>query len=222
MAVDFTRRLDGRTAIDNATISVMTLAPGASVVGAAGTGTGAGTAVALTGGASGAGATGNGGAASLTGGAASSTNGNGGDVVLTGGALAGTGKNGAVYHRGKLIRTQTVPAAKTVTAAITAAELVAGLITTTGVTAPSVHQLPTGALIDAELPGMAVDDAFDFHVINTGTGASDDATVTVNTGVTIVGSPTVGAITDATIISGSGNFRARKTATATYVIYRLA
>lgn len=123
---------------------------------------------------------------------------------------------------GVLTKQQGAPAAKTVTAAITAAELVAGLITTTGASAPSSHQLPTGTLIDAEIPGVATGDSFDFHVINTGTGAADDATITVNTDVTIVGNATVGSLTDGTIISGSGHFRARRTAANTWVVYRLA
>lgn len=129
---------------------------------------------------------------------------------------------GTLFNRGKSIGVQGVPAAKTVTAAISAAELVAGLITTTGVTGPSVHQLPTGTLIDAEIPGIATGDYFDFTLINTGVGASDDATITVNTDVTIVGNPTVGALTDATIISGSGTFRARRSAANAYVVYRLS
>lgn len=194
----------------------------ASITGGAGHGTAAGGAASVVGGASGAGATGNGGAASVTGGAAASTDGNGGDVVLTGGALAGTGLAGAVYNRGTVLKTQGAPAAKTVTAGITAAQLVGGLITTTGVTAPSIHQLPTGSEIDAVLPGIATGDSFDFSIINTGTGASDDATITVNTDVTIVGNPTIGALTDDTIISGSGLFRARRTGAHTYVVYRLA
>jgi len=118
--------------------------------------------------------------------------------------------------------TQAAPAAKTATAAITAAELAGKLITTTGVTAPSVHQLPTGTLLEAEFPGIAVGDSFDFTLINTGTGAADDATITVNTDVTIVGNPTVGALTDATILSGSGTFRARKSAANAFVVYRIA
>lgn len=126
------------------------------------------------------------------------------------------------FVRGVVVRAQGAPAAKTVTAAISAAELVGGLITTTGATGPSVHQLPTGTEIDAALSGIATGDSFDFTLINTGTGASDDATITVNTDVTIVGNPTVGALTDATIISGSGTFRARRTAANTYVVYRLA
>jgi len=129
---------------------------------------------------------------------------------------------GSLLSRGVELRAQAAPAAKTVTAAITAAELAARLITSTGVTGPSIHQLPTGALLAAEFPGIAVGDSFDFTLINTGTGASDDATVTVNTGVTIVGNPTVGSLTDATIISGSGTFRARYSAANTWVVYRVA
>lgn len=129
---------------------------------------------------------------------------------------------GTLFNAGKETKAQAAPAAKTVTAGITAAELVAGLITTTGATGPSVHQLPTGTEIDAAFPGIATGDSFDFTIINTGTGASDDATITVNTDVTIVGNPTVGSLTDATIISGSGTFRARRSGANTYVVYRLA
>ncbi len=150
----------------------------------------------------------------------------GGVTVLNGaGVLATAGTvtaGGNLFARGRVVRAQAVPAAKTVTAAISAAELVAGLITTTGATGPSVHQLPTGTLIDAEIPGIATGDSFDFTIINTGTGASDDATITVNTDVTIVGNPTVGSLTDTTIISGSGTFRARRSAANTYVVYRIA
>ncbi len=121
-----------------------------------------------------------------------------------------------------LTRPQGAPVALTVTAGITAAALVGGLITTTGASAPSIHQLPTGTEIDTALPGIATGQSVDFSLINTGTGASDDATITVNTDVTIIGSPTVGALTDATIVSGSGRFRARRTGTHVYVVYRIA
>lgn len=127
-----------------------------------------------------------------------------------------------VFAAGVLTKQQAAPAAKTVTAGISAAELVAGLITTTGVTGPSVHQLPTGTEIDAVIPGVATGDSFDFVIINTGVGANDDATITVNADVTIIGNPTIGALTDATIISGSATFRARRSAANTYVVYRIA
>lgn len=121
-----------------------------------------------------------------------------------------------------LYQAQGAPTAKTVTSAITAAELLTSIITTTGVTAPSIHQLPTGTLLAAAIPGIAVGDSFDWSLINTGTGASDDATITVNTDHTIVGNPTAGALTDATIISGSARFRTRYTAANTFVTYRIA
>lgn len=121
-----------------------------------------------------------------------------------------------------LTQTQGAPTAKTVTAAISAAELLTGIITTTGVTAPSIHQLPTGTLLSAAIAGVTTGDSFDFSVINTGTGASDDATITVNTDVTIVGNPTIGALTDGTIVSGSGRFRARCSAANTWIVYRIA
>lgn len=121
-----------------------------------------------------------------------------------------------------LLQTQGAPTAKTVTAAITAAELLTGIITTTGATAPSIHQLPTGTLLSAAISGVATGDSFDFSVINTGTGASDDATITVNTDITIVGNPTVGALTDGTVVSGSGLFRARCSAANTWIVYRIA
>lgn len=126
------------------------------------------------------------------------------------------------YHRAKILRNMAAPAAKTVTAALTAAELVAGVITTTGATAPSIHQLPTGTLLTAEFPDIVANDSFDFFVINTGVGATTDATLTVNTDVTIVGNPTVGSLTDTTIISGTGHFRARFVTGVTWVVYRLA
>ncbi len=128
----------------------------------------------------------------------------------------------ALAVRGVLTGLQGDPTAKTVTSAITAAELLTGIITTTGATAPSIHQLPTGTLLAAQFPGIAVGDCFDWSLINTGTGASDDATITVNTDHTIVGNPTAGALTDATIISGSARFRSRYTATNTFVTYRIA
>ena len=77
-------------------------------------------------------------------------------------------------------------------------------------------------LLAAQFPGIAVGDCWDWSMINTGTGASDDATITVNTDHTIIGNPTVGALTDATIISGSARFRTRYTAANTFVTYRMA
>jgi hypothetical protein len=100
--------------------------------------------------------------------------------------------------------------------------LLTGIITTTGATGPSVHQLPTGTALLAEVPYFTAGDSFDFFIINTGTGASDDATITVNTDVTIVGNPTTGALVDATQDVGSSHWRARYTTGVTWIVYRLA
>jgi hypothetical protein len=60
---------------------------------------------------------------------------------------------------------------------------------------------------------MKVNSSFDFFIINT--GATNAATVTANTGCTLVGVAAVAAVTAA-------NWRVRKTADATYVFYRVA
>jgi len=212
-AVAMTGGTSSSTANAGGAASVTGGTPGATGVG------GAASLVAAAGGST----SGRGGQANVTAGAGTAGNANGGDAVITGGAKHGTGKDGSIYLRAtNVFQKQGAPTAKTTTSAITAAELITGIITTTGATGPSVHQLPTGTLLAAELPGIAVGDSFDFHIINTGTGASDDATITVNTDVTIVGNPTVGSLTDTTIISGSGTFRARYTAANTFVVYRLA
>lgn len=113
------------------------------------------------------------------------------------------------------------PVAYNATATLTAADLVSGYITSTGVTGPTVLTTPTGALLDAAAPGIPVGGAFDFHVTNTGTGAATDVTISPGSGVTMVGNATVGSLTDATIIHSSGWFRAVRTAAETWSIYRL-
>jgi hypothetical protein len=60
---------------------------------------------------------------------------------------------------------------------------------------------------------MKVNSSFDFHIINI--GGTNAATVTANTGVTLVGVAAVSANT-------ACNWRVRKTADATYVAYRIA
>lgn len=195
----------------------------AAVAGGAGSGTGAGGAASVTGGASGAGATGNGGAASVTGGAAASTNGNGGSVVLTPGAKAGSGYDGCVIERGVKLVKQGTPTAKTVSATLTAAEVLAGIITVNQAAgATSAQQLPIAADMDTALPDAAAGDAFDFSVINTSTVDAEDASVTTNTGWTLVGSMDIHAYSAAGSLNSSARFRARKTGTAAWTLYRIA
>lgn len=114
------------------------------------------------------------------------------------------------------------PTAYNATATLTAADLVSGLISSTGVTGPTILTTPTGTLLTAAAPHVPIGGSFEFVVINTGTGASTDVTLAAGTDVTLSGNPTVGSLTDATIISGSGIFRAKRTAATTWTIYRAA
>lgn len=192
------------------------------VVGGAGQGTGAGGAAQVTGGASGAGATGNGGQAAVTGGAASSTNGNGGSVVLTGGAKTGTGVAGMIISRSVMMVNQGAPAAKTVSATLTAAEVLTGIITVNqGAGAASALQLPLATGMDTAMPDSAAGDAFDFSLINISTVAAEDASITTNTGWTLVGNMDVASNAAATDKS-AGQFRAHKTGAGAWTLYRLS
>ena len=110
-----------------------------------------------------------------------------------------------------ILGTQSTPTAKTAAATLTAAELATGIITYTG--AAVALTMPLGTDLDAAFSSMKVNSSFDFYIINT--GATNAATVTANTGVTLVGTAAVSAAT-------SCNWRVRKTADATYVAYRIA
>ena len=107
--------------------------------------------------------------------------------------------------------TQVTPTAKTAAATLTAAELATGIITYTG--AAVALTMPLGADLDVAFPSMKVNSCFDFYIINI--GATNAATVTANTGVTLVGVAAVSANT-------ACQWRVRKTADATYVAYRVA
>ena len=94
---------------------------------------------------------------------------------------------------------------------MTAADLLTSIVTATPTAGRNI-QLPTAAALEAATV-FAIDDSFDFSVI---TLAAFALTITVNTGVTIVGSPATGA--------GSGSaarYRIRKTAANTFIVYRI-
>lgn len=95
--------------------------------------------------------------------------------------------------------------------AATAANVLTSIITATPTEARNI-QMPTGAALEAATE-WAVDDSFDFSVI---TLAAFALTLTVNTGVTFVGSPATGAGAGA-----AARYRIRKTAAATFVVYRI-
>ncbi len=100
------------------------------------------------------------------------------------------------------------------TAALTVADLEGGLIIYTQTNANNL-QLPLVAGVggvDAEISSAKIGSTFQFSVISTSTGV---ATLTVNTGWTLIGS-------GLTTASGFGAiFRARKTGDGTYSVARI-
>ena len=123
-----------------------------------------------------------------------------------GGYQLGDGNLGEVQ-----LGTQQAPVAKTAVATLTTTELANGIITYTG--AAVALTVPLGTDMDTAFPSMKVNSSFDFFIINI--GATNAATVTANTGCTLVGVAAVSANT-------ACNWRVRKTADATYVFYRVA
>jgi hypothetical protein len=110
-----------------------------------------------------------------------------------------------------IMGTQAAPVAKTGAATLTAEELANGIITYNG--AALGLTVPTGTTLDTAFGNMKVNSSFDFNIINI--GGTNAATVTANTGCTLVGVAAVSANTACT-------WRVRKTAEATYVFYRIA
>ena len=106
---------------------------------------------------------------------------------------------------------QTAPVAKTAAATLTAAELANGIITYTG--AAVNLTVPLGADLDTAFTSMKTNSSFDFNIINI--GGTNAATVTANTGCTLVGVAAVAA-------NSACTWRVNKTGTATYVFYRIA
>lgn len=96
------------------------------------------------------------------------------------------------------------------TGTLTAAMIMNGILTSTSAAAVAAT-LDTGAIMDTSST-WAVNESVDWSLINTG---PNTVTVTASSGHTIVGTATV-----ATVVSG--RFRTRKTATSTFVTYRLA
>ena len=109
---------------------------------------------------------------------------------------------------------QSTPTAKSASATLTIAELLTGIVTTSGTVAITLT-LPTGTLSDAGVtgPALPINGCFDWTVINTGT-SSGAVTVAAGTGHTVVGGAGVA-------IGTSAGFRTRKTAANTFVTYRV-
>lgn len=117
---------------------------------------------------------------------------------------------------------QGTPTAKTVSSTMTAADMLAGIITVLQAAGgASAQQLPLATAMDTALPAFGANDAFDFSVINTSAVSAEAASITTNTGWTLVGDMDIQANNAATTKS-AGRFRARKTAAGAWTLYRLS
>jgi hypothetical protein len=133
-------------------------------------------------------------------------------VLLT--ALDGSGSNteGLRITNDKVVcYNQAAPAAVNATATLTAANLKTGLITSTSAAATDMT-LPTGTDTEGGFSGIYTNMTFEWGVINTGPSL---VTVLANTAHTLVGS---GAVATGT----SARFASRRTASNTFVSYRLS
>lgn len=151
------------------------------------------------------------------------------DLTTTGNTTLGNATSdlltvaGQSLHRGIVFQAQGAPTAKTVSATLTAAEIAAQIITVNqGAGASSALQLPLASAMDTQFANAAAGDSFDFFVINTSTVDAEDASLTTNTGWTLVGKMDVLANNAAGTANTSGHFRALKTGTAAWTLYRLA
>lgn len=116
---------------------------------------------------------------------------------------------------------QGAPFAATVSATLTAAGLQTGIITVLqGGAANSAQQLPLATAMDTGFISANAGDAFDFYVINTSAVAAETATITTNTGWTLVGGMTI-LSTNTAGAESSVKFRARKTGAGAWTLYRL-
>lgn len=133
-----------------------------------------------------------------------------GQAVINAGAFAvlvNVGASAVPFERQNF---QATPGVLNATGTLTAAMILAGLVTsTTG--AAVVATLDTGTIMDAAVT-MAAGDSFDWSATATG---ANSFTVTASAGHTIVGSGVVATVT-------TGRFRTTKTATNTFITYRLA
>lgn len=105
---------------------------------------------------------------------------------------------------------QATPGTLNATGALTAALMLTGIVTSTTAAAVAAT-VPTGTVLDAAVE-FAVNDSFDWSVINTG---PNTFTVTAAADHTLVGVAAVATVT-------SAHFRTRKTAATTFVTYRIS
>lgn len=111
-----------------------------------------------------------------------------------------------------ILGVQVTPTAKTAAATLTAAELQTGIITYTGAAANLT--LPTVSDLEATVSNAKVNSSFDFIVLDLNGAGRATVVATAGTGWTLVGSM-------ATSANLAARFRARKTGTGAWTLYRV-
>jgi hypothetical protein len=115
-----------------------------------------------------------------------------------------------IVSRGAVVVYQPAPAGISAAATLTNANIQSQIISTTGTT--YTVTMPLGTTLETLIAWTTTDVGYDFTVINT---ASGTITMAVNTGVTSLGSLNIATAT-------SAQFRIRRTAANTFILYRLA
>jgi len=106
----------------------------------------------------------------------------------------------------------TVPAAYTAAATLTTADLASGVVIYTSASTANLT-LPTAAITDAAFTSAKVGSSFDLALVTTSTGVP---TIVIGTGWTLASTSGAG------VASKSVLYRAVKTDTAAYSLYRIA
>ena len=114
-----------------------------------------------------------------------------------------------------IIGKMAAPATATVTATLTTAQLLAGILLGSPGAVAAAYTTPTGTAIDAALTNAKTGSTFDLCIINVDGSGSGVITLTGGTGVTVVGLATVVATAGTAQV-----WRFRRTGTATWVAYR--
>lgn len=133
----------------------------------------------------------------------------------------GTNPTLSTPHLTTPMTTQGAPHAATTSATLTAAQVATGIITVNeGAGAASALQLPLASAMDTQFSTAAAGDSVQVCIINISVVDAEDASVTTNTGWTLVGSMDWLAYNAAGTRS-SGCLRLRKTGTAAWTAYRI-
>jgi hypothetical protein len=118
------------------------------------------------------------------------------------------------------LNTQATPATATVTATLTTAQLLNGIILGTPTTTAAAYTLPLATDLDAVVSSAKVGSSFEFVVINTNGSGAGVITITTNTGWSIGTSGSQGLMT-VTTAGTAQNYRAVKTGDAAWSLYRV-